>query len=766
MNMPAVTCRGPRLLCACLLALLASVVHAGPTLERIEHNRRSADQLEIALILSGPAPQPQVFTTRTPSRIALDLPAVTNGLTQRSIPIGVGLTQAVQVAEAGGRTRVVIELTDLPQYGMQVRDNRIVLTLDNRKVTGASAASAAVPTAPPAPTAVAAGVRSLDFRRGDQGEGLILIQLGDPKTVMDMTAQGEDTIVTLTQAQLPESLRQRLDVRDFATPVHTIEARQKGSDAVLTIRAAPEAQSMAYQTDGILTIAMRVPAKSDQPGSALGRFGGGPPVSLNFQNVETRALLQILADVSGRNIVLSDSIGGTMALRLQNVPWDQALEIIMQARGLALREVGDTIMIAPSKEIADIREQQRNAEKIAPMRSEIIQINYAKATEIANLIMGQSAIKAASQGTIAGEVAGALASQTNGNDSYSAGSLAGAAAGESYTSVSNVNSTRSMLSPEGYVTADTRTNTLIVTDTASRLADIRALVAKLDIPVMQVLIEARIVVASDDFSRDLGARFGFTGLDTFEKRRGISTTSGTLEGTDTMVAGSLDSLIENGTVFPTKIPTGEGGVPQRLNVNLPAIPAGGTPASLALAILGRDFLVDLELSALQAEGKGEILSNPRVLTANQMPASIRQGVEIPYQQSAGGSSGGTSIAFKEAVLSLQVIPQITPDNRVIMDLRVTRDNVGRLIPTGTGGFVPSIDKRQLNTQVLVSNGETIVLGGVYEQETSDTVNKIPLLGDIPLLGALFRQSSKGDTKRELLIFITPKIVQQGLAMTP
>jgi type IV pilus assembly protein PilQ len=715
MNMPAVICRGPRWLCACLLALLTGVVHAGPTLERIEHSRRSADQLEIALILSGPAPQPQIFTTRTPSRIALDLPAVTNGVTQRSIPIGVGLTQAVQVAEAGGRTRVVVELTDLPRYGMQVQDNRIVLTLDNRKVAEASAPTPTIQTASAAAASVSAGIRSLDFRRGDQGEGLILIELNDPKTVMDMTAQGEDTIVTLTQAHLPESLRQRLDVRDFATPVHTIEARQKGSDAVLTIRAAPEAQSMAYQTDGILTIAMRVPAKSDQPGSALGRFGGGPPVSLNFQNVETRALLQILADVSGRNIVLSDSIGGTMALRLQNVPWDQALEIIMQARGLALREVGDTLMVAPSTEIAAFRDQQRKAEQAAPMRSEFIQINYAKAKDLAALLKSEG---------------------------------------------------RNLLSTQGQVSVDDRTNTLLVMETGQRLGEIRDLVSKLDVPVTQVLIEARIVVATDDFSRDLGARFGFTGFDTFEKRRGISTTSGTLEGTDTMVAGSIDSLIENGTVLPTTIPTGEGGVPQRLNVNLPAIPAGGTPASLALAILGQDFLVDLELSALQAEGKGEILSNPRVLTANQKMASIRQGVEIPYQQSAGGSSGGTSIAFKEAVLSLQVTPQITPDNRVIMDLKVTRDNVGALVPTGSGGFVPSIDKRELNTQVLVSNGETIVLGGVYEQETSDTVNKIPLLGDIPLLGALFRQSSKGDTKRELLIFITPKIVQQGLAMTP
>ena len=349
------------------------------------------------------------------------------------------------------------------------------------------------------------------------------------------------------------------------------------------------------------------------------------------------------------------------------------------------------------------------------MRSEFIQINYAKAKDLAALLKSEG---------------------------------------------------RNLLSPQGQVSVDERTNTLLVMETGSRLAEIRALVAKLDVAVTQVLIEARIVVASDDFSRDLGARFGFTGIDSFDKQRGLNVMSGTLGGTDTSVAGSLDSRIDNGTVFPTEIPTGEGGFPQRLNVNLPALPAGGLPASIALAILGEDFLVDLELSALQAEGKGEILSNPRVLTANQKTASIRQGVEIPYQQSAGGSSGGTSIAFKEAVLSLEVTPQITPDNRVIMDLKVTRDNVGQLVPTGSGGFVPSIDKRELNTQVLVSNGETIVLGGVYEQESSDTVNKVPLLGDIPLLGALFRQNSKSSTKRELLIFITPKIVQEGLALTP
>jgi len=705
-----------KILFFCLLwVALAAPAQAELALERVESSRRGTDQLEIALTLSGPAPQPGVFTTRAPSRIALDLPQVANRTGRRSHPVGIGLTQAVQVVEAGGRTRVVIELTDLPQYQLRVDGNRILVTLDNRVIPGAMAA---LPPSPQGETVVSSsgqGIQSLDFRRGEQGEGRIIIQLNDPKTAMDMTQRGEDTVVTLSRARLPESLRQRLDVKDFATPVHTIEARQVGNDAVLTIRAAPDAEAMAYQTDGLLTVAFRTPARRDQAGSVIGRFGGGQPVSLNFQNVETRALLQILADVSGKNMVLSDSIGGTMALRLQNVPWDQALEIIMQSRGLALREVGDTLMVAPATEIAAFQDQQRKTEQAAPMRSEFIQINYAKAKDLAALLKSEG---------------------------------------------------RNLLSPQGQVSVDERTNTLLVMETGNRLAEIRALVAKLDVAVTQVLIEARIVVASDDFSRDLGARFGFTGIDSFDKRRGLNVMSGTIAGTDTSVAGSLDSRIDNGTVFPTEIPTGEDGFPQRLNVNLPALPAGGLPASIALAILGEDFLVDLELSALQAEGKGEILSNPRVLTANQKTASIRQGVEIPYQQSAGGSSGGTSIAFKEAVLSLEVTPQITPDNRVIMDLKVTRDNVGQLVPTGSGGFVPSVDKRELNTQVLVSNGETIVLGGVYEQESSDTVNKVPLLGDIPLLGALFRQNSKSSTKRELLIFITPKIVQEGLALTP
>lgn len=707
---------GLKMLFFCLLwVALATPAQAELALERVESSRRGADQLEIALTLSGPAPQPGVFTTRAPSRIALDLPQVANRTARRSHPVGIGLTQAVQVVEAGGRTRVVIELTDLPQYQLRVDGNRILVTLDNRVIPGAMAALLPSPQGDTVVSSTAPGIQSLDFRRGEQGEGRIMIQLNDPKTAMDMTQRGEDTVVTLSRARLPESLRQRLDVKDFATPVHTIEARQVGNDAVLTIRARPDAEAMAYQTDGLLTVAFRTPARRDQPGSAIGRFGGGQPVSLNFQNVETRALLQILADVSGKNMVLSDSISGTMALRLQNVPWDQALEIIMQSRGLALREIGDTLMVAPATEIAAFQDQQRKTEQAAPMRSEFIQINYAKAKDLAALLKSEG---------------------------------------------------RNLLSPQGQVSVDERTNTLLVMETGSRLAEIRALVVKLDVAVTQVLIEARIVVASDDFSRDLGARFGFTGIDSFDKQRGLNVMSGTLGGTDTSVAGSLDSRIDNGTVFPTEIPTGEGGFPQRLNVNLPALPAGGLPASIALAILGEDFLVDLELSALQAEGKGEILSNPRVLTANQKTASIRQGVEIPYQQSAGGSSGGTSIAFKEAVLSLEVTPQITPDNRVIMDLKVTRDNVGQLVPTGSGGFVPSIDKRELNTQVLVSNGETIVLGGVYEQESSDTVNKVPLLGDIPLLGALFRQNSKSSTKRELLIFITPKIVQEGLALTP
>jgi type IV pilus assembly protein PilQ len=411
-----------------------------------------------------------------------------------------------------------------------------------------------------------------------------------------------------------------------------------------------------------------------------------------------RSLLQIIADVAGTNMVVSDSVNGDIAIRLQNVPWDQALDIILRTKGLGMRQQGNVMLVAPVSEIAERDKVELEAEKakiqLAPLRTELLQVNYAKAGDIANLLK----------------------------------------AGDN-----------TILTERGRVTVDERTNSLLVLETREKLAEIRALVGKLDIPVRQVLIETRVVIANNDYSKELGSRFGVSAVHK-NGNHGLVSTSGSLEATDGQVQDFL------GSGFP--VPTGS--LDDRFNLSLPA--AGG--GHVALAILGADYLVDLELSALQAEGRGEVISSPRVITANAKQASIEQGVEIPYQQAA--SSGATNISFKKAVLSLTVTPQITPDNRVIMDLNVTKDSVGQQVANTFGGSIPSIDTREVNTQVLVENGNTVVLGGIYEQENRTSVTKIPFLGDVPLLGALFRNKRTVSNKDELLIFVTPKILQEGL----
>src|SRR5690606_29425698 len=424
-----------------------------------------------------------------------------------------------------------------------------------------------------------------------------------------------------------------------------------------------------------------------------------------FQDIETRAVLQLLAETSGLNIVVSDTVQGNVTLRLQNVPWDQALDILMTTKGLDMRRNGNVMIVAPAQEIA-AREQaalqaQRAIQELEPLRSEFIQVNYAKAAELAELIRGGG--------------------------------------------------TNALISPRGSVAVDERTNTLLVQDTVDRLGDIRRLVTTLDIPVRQVLIESRIVIVNDDYKRNLGVRFGTTIVDD-RGSNGLVSLTGTAAGSDTIVGSALDNIQATGNPFPVTI----GAADQRYNVNLPvANPAG----SFALAILDADYLVDLELTALQAEGKGEIISTPRVITANQKEARIEQGVEIPYQESA--SSGATTTQFKEAVLSLTVTPQITPDDRIIMDLVVTKDSVGDVVPSATGGFVPSIDTRSIVTTTIVNDGETVVLGGIYETENRNTVNKVPVLGDIPGLGYLFRNRETINDNAELLIFVTPRILREG-----
>jgi type IV pilus assembly protein PilQ len=511
----------------------------------------------------------------------------------------------------------------------------------------------------------------------------------------------------------------RLDVTDFATPVYTIDALRSNRDARLVVGAAADYDQVAYQTDNTFTLELKPQAPKAQVTSGAysqSKEYTGERLTLNFQDLETRAVLQLIADFSGLNIVVSDTVQGSVTLRLQNVPWDQALDIVMTTKGLDMRRNGNVIIVAPAEEIA-AREQadlqaQQALQTLEPLHSEFIQVNYAKASELADLIRGASA-------------------------GGGGGGAGGAASG--------------LLSERGTVAIDVRTNTLLVTDTSRSLDNIRRLVSTLDIPVRQVSIETRVVIVNDDYSRDLGVRFGAT-IVKANGNDGIYSFTGKGDGSDTIVGSAINNINGSGTPFPVTLPP----INQRYNVNLPiANPAG----SFALAILDSDYLVDLELTALQAEGRGKIVSTPRVIATNQREAQIEQGVEIPYQESS--SSGATTTQFKKAVLSLTVTPQITPDDRIIMDLVVTKDSVGEVVPSATGGFVPSIDRRSVTTSSVVNDGETVVLGGIYETELRETVNKVPVLGDIPGLGYLFRSRNNVNNNAELLIFVTPKILRDG-----
>lgn len=681
-------------------------------LEAIEVSTLPGDQVELRMRVTGAAPEPLSFTIDSPARIAFDFPDTRNALSQRRQDVGVGPLRTVTSAEAQGRTRVVLNLTEMTPYETTIDGNTVVVRLrpsgTQARATQFTAAEAA--PAADAPRRTVHAIENIDFRRGPAGEGRVVVQLSDPSVVVDLREEGDRVLVEFRNTRIPEELRKRLDVMDFATPVSTIDTRRAGDNVRMVIEGTGRFSQLAYQSDEVFTVELKpvTVAEEEEQRRELQTFTG-ERLTLNFQDIETRAVLQIIADISQLNLVVSDSVSGNLTLRLQNVPWDQALDIILRTRGLAMRQTGNVMLVAPAEEIA-ARERtemqsRQDVQELAPLRSEFVQINYAKASELAAL----------------------LRSGTGG-----------------------------LLSARGSVSIDERTNTLLVQDTDDRLEDIRRLVRQLDIPVRQVLIESRIVIANSDFTKELGARFGTTHVRSLGDS-GIIGTSGSMTATDVMAASALNNVAGSGQPFPVNIPVGNPN--DRLNVNLPVSAAAGRAA---FAILGSDYLVDLELSALQAEGRGEVVSSPRVLTANQREGRIEQGVQIPYQESS--ASGATTTNFQNAVLSLIVTPQITPDDRVIMDLAVRKDSIGQQVPSATGGFVPSIDTSSIVTQVLVDNGETVVLGGIYETTQLNAETKVPVLGDIPVIGTLFRQRSAVSDKAELLIFVTPKIVREGMRL--
>jgi len=664
------------------------------TLDALDVSSTEGGAVRITLTLSAPAPEPVVFSVDKPARVSLDLAETKLAVPERYKRIGAGRVRSVAAAEASGRARIVVELSELTPYTVRAEGNQVFLDVQGG-TTGATTTSGGA-----GPIGAASRLLSIDFRRGEKGEGRVIVRLADPRTIVDVREEGNRVRAQFRNTDVDLELQKRLDVLDFATPVKFIDILREGRNTsiYLTPVAGIEFEQVAYQAQDTFTIELQpIPEDSEEAARRREQVFEGERISLSFQNIDVRALLQIIGDVSGNNVVISDGVRGELAMRLINVPWDQALDIILRTKGLGMQQQGNVMLIAPLDEIASRAKAEGEATKQkdegAPLRSEIIQVNYAKASDMAALLKAGS---------------------------------------------------KSLLSARGQVSVDARTNTLLVLETRERLAEIRNLIARLDIPVRQVLIESRIVIANNDFSKSLGSRFGVSGFSNLGDDP-IGVTSGSINSTDTTV----DSITTGGGQILI------GGLPDRLNVNLPVASAG----RIGFAILGSNYLVDLELSALQAEGRGEVLSTPRVVTANSTQASIEQGVEIPYQEAS--SSGATSVSFKKAVLALQVTPQITPDDRIIMDLNVKNDSRGQDVNSGLGQ-IPSIDTREVTTQVLVNNGETVVLGGVYQQTQSFSVTKVPLLGDLPLLGYLFRTTNAVNNKRELLIFVTPKILGEGI----
>ncbi len=661
---------------------------------------------------------PASFTVNQPARIAFDFPGTANALGRTSQEINEGELRSMSMVQVGDRTRMVLNLRNMVAYETQVEGNVLNVVLTPTPAPAARAAGRAERFAEGVADAKHS-IRNIDFRRGRAGEGRIVVDLGDTTTGIDIRQQGQQLVVDFLKTQLPDNLRKRLDVQDFATPVSTVSTFAQGDNVRMVIEPKGLWEHNAYQTETQFVIEVK-PVQYDPNKLVQGTRGGyrGEKLSLNFQNVDVRSVLNVIADFTDLNIITSDTVGGSLTLRLKDVPWDQALDIIMQTRGLDMRKNGNVIWIAPRDELATKEKLELEAaqaiSELEPLRNETFQLNYTKAAELVVLLRG------------------------------------GVGGG---TGVS-------VLSKRGSVVADPRTNTLFVQDIPSRLEAVRKMVATTDIAVRQVMIEARIVEANDKFSRTLGVRLGyqniagnqfFGGRPLFNVGGAVNSPVSTATGV-TNVTGSTNTSLLTAPVatFPTAN-----------MINLPASPletgAQAGAFSLVLFNSAATKFLNLEITALESDGKGKIISSPRVVTANQVEALIEQGTEIPYQQAT--SSGATSIAFRKAVLALRVKPQITPDGNVIMDVDVNKDAVGILTTAG-----PAIDTKHVRTSVLVENGGTVVIGGIYTQDERNQVNKIPFFGDLPAVGPLFRNNLRQDNKTELLVFLTPRIIDERLSV--
>jgi type IV pilus assembly protein PilQ len=691
------------------LLLAAPAAWAQNAIQSITSSQQAGTEvvrIEMSEPLSG---VPNGFSVQSPPRIAIDLPGVSNALGRNTVEVNQGNLRSVAVATAGDRTRLVLNLKQASGYRAQVQGKALLLILD---VSGPALAAADQPVqfAPPQ-NVTSQALRDVDFRRGPDGAGRVVVGLPSTQVGVDIRQQGQTLVIEFLRSTLPDNLRRRLDVTDFGTPVKSVSSFQSGDRVRMVVEPTGAWEHSAYQTDNQFVLEVR-PIKIDPHKLTQGPGFQGEKLSLNFQNIEVRALLQVIADFTNFNVVTSDTVTGTVTLRLKDVPWDQALDIIMQSKGLGVRKNGNVLWIAPKDELAAKEQVELESKKkladLEPTRTQAFQLNYTKAEEVAKGLTGQS--------------------------------LGGGGGGSQNNRI---------LSPRGSVIYETRTNQLFVSDVPSKLEEVQALILRIDIPVRQVLIEARIVEADDSFGRSLGVKLGGTDL------RGLR---GGIPGYG---IGGNNYVAIGGNYSNTGVQTGQtpntstSYNPDSQFVNLPANISNfnASAATFALSLFGAtaNRFLNLEISALEAEGKGNIVSSPRVITADQTKARIEQGEEIPYQQAT--SSGATSVAFKKASLRLEVTPQITPEGNVILDLEVNKDSRGA--PTNAG---PAINTKQVKTQLLVENGGTVVIGGIFTQDEQNEINKVPLLGDIPFIGYLFQNRVKSTRKTELLVFITPKIV--------
>ncbi len=711
---------------ALALALAAPAVLAQGVIKSITSTQQSgADVVRIEMSEALKA-VPAGFAIQQPARIAIDLPGVGSSLGKPSVEINQGNLRSVNVAQAGDRTRLVLNLKQAATYRAQIDGNALLIVVDSAAPSTATAAAAAG-AAPAAATAAAPttfapsqnsdpqSLREIDFRRGVDGAGRVVVTLPSNQVGVDIRQQGTGLLVEFPRTTVPDSMRKRLDVTDFGTPVQTVTTTQSGDRVRMVIEPRGNWEHSAYQSDTQFVVEVR-PVRVDPNKLTQGPGYQGEKLSLNFQNIEVRSLLQVIADFTNFNVVTSDTVTGSLTLRLKDVPWDQALDIILQAKGLGLRKSGNVIWIAPKDELA-IKEQAdleagKKKSELEPLRTQSFQLNYTKAEDVAKGLAGT--------GTGGGGGGGA---------------------------------TTKLLSARGSVISDQRTNQLFVTDIPSKLEEIQSLIGRIDIPVRQVLIEARIVEASDTFGKSLGAKLGFVDLRGI--RNGVPGWS--LGGNNRVAAGG--NYVGVGQVTLQTPDAGDAYTNQQM-VNLPAIGQGGyNPANFALSIFGASSnrFLNLEISALEADGKGKIVSSPRIVTADQVKAFISQGQKVPFQKST--SSGATAIEFVEATLKLEVTPQITPEGNIIMDVKINKDSLGALTALGR-----EINVKEVKTQVLVENGGTVVIGGIYEQQSNDTVTKVPLLGDIPYVGNLFKTKTQDSQRTELLVFLTPKVVTEKAAV--